>query len=55
MTQRLANIADYLSAVVRAHRGDPADQLAACACWELLTDEERAVIPECAPLPEWGS
>ena len=54
MTPALAHLADYLAAVVRAHRGDRYDQLAACALWRLLTDEERAVIAECAPLPEWS-
>ena len=53
MNPALAHLADYLAAVVRAHRGDPTDQQTACELWARLTDEERAVIAECAPLPEW--
>lgn len=53
VTPALANVADYLAAVVRAHRGAPGDQHTACVLWARLTDEERAVVLECEPLPEW--
>ena len=54
MSPALARVADYLAAVVRAHRGDRDDQRTARALWQMLTPEERAVIAECAPLPEWA-